>query len=407
MSKRNERREADRIARKLAYQQSAQTTPAAAAAQSPAFEPMMPTGNFESMQRLIDSLEAKSAHFSPEELESLKGAEPEMHAAILEAKAAAANLRDELALQGHIPTPGEAHTRPATEAQINANRQNAQKSTGAATSEGKATVSQNRRTHGLAGHFHLLPWENAEDFRDLARSIYDEHKPESPTEQRLIDSMVQHYWLKQRAIGLQDELLLAAPHPTEVDGQKLSLFLRYQTTHERSYYKAEKELQNLKKTKQKEEIGFESQKQKTAALEAQVRLAHARATNLEIDSAARQVIEAQTAQRVPPHNTGIRAAMSGPFCTCPLEAPLSGNFHISLEDLTKACSTAIGLLVTKNSAKTNKEGTNLYSCSEKISTPLATNIPASCATKPKAASNTPSKRPAVATNRRICHPAPY
>ena len=38
----------------------------------------------------------------------------------------------------------------ATEAQIAANRQNALKSTGPSSPEGKAASSQNRLTHGLA-----------------------------------------------------------------------------------------------------------------------------------------------------------------------------------------------------------------------------------------------------------------
>ena len=60
----------------------------------------------------------------------------------------------------------------------------------------------------------------------------------------------------------------------------------------------------------------ESQKQKSEAHEAKVRLDHARAMNLEIDTAARQV----------------------------MEAPIPGKYRISFEDLTKACSTAIALL---------------------------------------------------------------
>jgi hypothetical protein len=54
--------------------------------------------------------------------------------------------------------------------------------------------------------------------------------------------MIQHCWLKQR----HRPAGRTAPYlqiPTEVDSKKLSLFLRYQTTHERSYDKAEKELQ--------------------------------------------------------------------------------------------------------------------------------------------------------------------
>jgi hypothetical protein len=256
--------------------------------------------------------------FPPEVREHIDANSPGLFAQPAARTTMATNLRANLDSQTQAqPEPEASPKRPPTEAQINANRENAQKSTRATTPEGKATVSQNRRTHGLAGHFQVLPWENAEDFRLLAHSIYEEHKPASPTEQRLVDSMVQHYWLKQRAISLQDETLLASAIPTEVDSKKLSLFLRYQSTHERSYYKAEKELHNLKKTSRKEEIGFESQKREIEAHEANVRLANARAMNLEIDTAARQV----------------------------MEAAIPGNFRISFEELTKACTTSIALLV--------------------------------------------------------------
>ncbi len=46
------------------------------------------------------------------------------------------------------------------------------------------------------------------------------------------------------------------------DSAKLPRFIRYQTTHERAYYKALKELQNIRKQCHKDEIGFESQKLK-------------------------------------------------------------------------------------------------------------------------------------------------
>ncbi len=46
--------------------------------------------------------------------------------------------------------------------------------------------------------------------------------------------MAQSWWLMQRAIRLQNEAFTE----NRVDTHKLALFLRYQTTHERAFYKA-------------------------------------------------------------------------------------------------------------------------------------------------------------------------
>jgi hypothetical protein len=43
--------------------------------------------------------------------------------------------------------------------------------------------------------------------------------------------------------------------------------MRYQTTHERAFYKALKELQTIRSQRIKERIGFESQKREQAAVE--------------------------------------------------------------------------------------------------------------------------------------------
>ncbi len=52
----------------------------------------------------------------------------------------------------------------STEAQINANRQNAQKSTGPRTAEGKAVVSQNAVKHGLFAAEAVIRIENPADY---------------------------------------------------------------------------------------------------------------------------------------------------------------------------------------------------------------------------------------------------
>ena len=217
--------------------------------------------------------------------------------------------------------------------QIAANRENAKLSTGPVTPEGKLAVSQNRRSHGLLGAFGMLPNERLSVFDDLVQSVHQEYNPQTDTERRLADSIVQHYWLMQRAIRLQEALLqsvAADPVTTAIsaDNQKLSLFLRYQTTHERAYYKAQRELQSLRKDQQRQaqaaQIGFESQNRNQEAHEARVRLTNARAQNLEIDTACRQT----------------------------MEVPLPGNGRLSFEQILHACTVGIATAVYQNQAQT-------------------------------------------------------
>ena len=57
--------------------------------------------------------------------------------------------------------------------QQEANRQNAQHSTGPKTPEGKAAIRFNALTYGLRTRFSILPDENAAERRSAARSVRD------------------------------------------------------------------------------------------------------------------------------------------------------------------------------------------------------------------------------------------
>jgi hypothetical protein len=94
----------------------------------------------------------------------------------------------------------------ASPSQIAANRENAKLSTGPVTPKGKLAVSQNRRSHDLLGAFGMLPHERLSVLEDLVQSVHQEYNPQTDTERRLADSIVQHYWLMQRALRLQEAL---------------------------------------------------------------------------------------------------------------------------------------------------------------------------------------------------------
>jgi hypothetical protein len=67
--------------------------------------------------------------------------------------------------------------------------------------------------------------------------------------------MAQSWWLMQRAIRIQNEAFTE----NRVDAHKLALFLRYQTTHERAFYKALNSLIKLQKERRKSDPEFVSQ----------------------------------------------------------------------------------------------------------------------------------------------------
>jgi low affinity Fe/Cu permease len=187
----------------------------------------------------------------------------------------------------------------STNAQIAANQANSQLSTGPASDAGKAVSCLNNFKTGLTGSsFSVLPWENEEEYETLHAALCASLEPHGPFERLLVEKMAQHQWLAQRALVLQD-MCFQRDIPACDDDKKLSLYLRYQTTHERAHHKYLEQLMKLRGEQRKKEIGFESQKARQAedarkqeAHEARTRLAHAKAAHLELDTEIRSTIEA-------------------------------------------------------------------------------------------------------------------
>ncbi|HSU57678.1 MAG TPA: hypothetical protein VLI55_00075 [Bryobacteraceae bacterium] len=152
----------------------------------------------------------------------------------------------------------------SSQAQITANRANAQLSTGPTSEEGKAASSKNNLRHGFTGAFAILPWEKQEEFETLLGELRAEHQPATITEILLVEKMAQSYWLSQRAIKLQQISCFHDETDSPERDKQLALYLRYQTTHDRSFHKSLNDLLKLRAEKRKAEIGFESQQRKSA-----------------------------------------------------------------------------------------------------------------------------------------------
>ncbi len=93
----------------------------------------------------------------------------------------------------------------ATEAQIQANRANAQKSTGPRTPEGKAVVSQNAVTHGFLARETVIQGEDPGQFEFYRDRMLGELAPAGDAEFEMAERAVGLAWRLRRAERLQTE----------------------------------------------------------------------------------------------------------------------------------------------------------------------------------------------------------
>ena len=142
-----------------------------------------------------------------------------------------------------------APSHPVSDARIAANRENAQKSTGPTTPEGKAKASLNSIKHGLTGKF--LLFSNAEEanlYKAHVTSYETQYQPVGPEETSLARSIADIRWRLNQIPGL--ELALLATGRVEFIDQHPNFANRQAETavevHVRRSH--EKELRNLQLT---------------------------------------------------------------------------------------------------------------------------------------------------------------
>ncbi len=95
----------------------------------------------------------------------------------------------------------------ANEAQIIANRRNAQKSTGPRSHRGKAAVSQNAVKHGFLARQAVISSESQADFDLYRRQMLDELAPVSPMESMLAERIVTLSWRLKRICRIQNQTI--------------------------------------------------------------------------------------------------------------------------------------------------------------------------------------------------------
>jgi uncharacterized protein YecA (UPF0149 family) len=128
-------------------------------------------------------------------------------------------------------------------AQILANRQNAEKSSGPVTAEGKARISQNATKLGLFSVVNFVRPEEQDIFNEFESGYMVELSPVSPLEQTLAREIVQAAWRLRRCASLEID------PPENMTGEELDRLQtsidRARAAAQRTFHRSLKELRRL------------------------------------------------------------------------------------------------------------------------------------------------------------------
>jgi len=95
----------------------------------------------------------------------------------------------------------------ATTAQTEANRLNAQKSTGPRSAEGKASSRFNAYKHGAYARSRVIPGEDEADLTHISEDYVHDLRPEGVVEFRLVDTLIHSDWEQRRIPVLEAALI--------------------------------------------------------------------------------------------------------------------------------------------------------------------------------------------------------
>ena len=104
----------------------------------------------------------------------------------------------------------------ATAKQLDANRRNAQKSTGPRTDLGKETSSRNALTHGLTAVHPFFEGEDPAQFDELRSSLEDQVQPVTALERLLVNRMAATAWRLGRVPLIEATVFEASAHPRDI-----------------------------------------------------------------------------------------------------------------------------------------------------------------------------------------------
>jgi hypothetical protein len=94
----------------------------------------------------------------------------------------------------------------STEAQLNANRENARHSTGPRTAEGRSRSSQNALRFGLFSTKNCVRPDETEEYEALTSALWDDLHPQSPLQEMFATEVVRAAWRLRRCTEVEAAL---------------------------------------------------------------------------------------------------------------------------------------------------------------------------------------------------------
>ncbi len=134
----------------------------------------------------------------------------------------------------------------STDAQITANRANAQLSTGPRSDEGKARVSQNAVRHGLTARQLIVRNGEEKIFEEFQQDLYHQLSPVGALEEDLFRQLLHASWNLRRIRYLEAEMYETTdPLLDDAAERTLDRLARHHARFERTYHRAFHKLEQV------------------------------------------------------------------------------------------------------------------------------------------------------------------
>jgi len=119
-----------------------------------------------------------------------------------------------------------------------ANRENAQHSTGPTSEAGKAAVRHNALKYGLRTRATILPWESETHYFQLWDELEAEWQPQTRTERAYLETMVTSQWLLRRMAVSEKQILTEIRDSVETQYKLLASVYKFRALLERQFRQA-------------------------------------------------------------------------------------------------------------------------------------------------------------------------